>query len=1182
MAFVHLRTHTEFSVVDGTLRIDDVAPAAKADGQVALGITDLSNLFGAIKFYKACRGKGVKPIIGVDVWLDPLPDAADRVPTRLALLVQDKQGYLNLCELLGRSWTKNVQRAQAWVRWDWLEELGGGMIALSGADLGVVGQALMAGDVPRAEAAALELARIFPGRFYLELQRAGLPHHEAHVRATVPLAARLKLPVVATHPVQFLEPDDFDAHEARVCIAEGETLANPRRIKRFTREQYFKSQAQMEALFADIPSAVANSVEIARRCNLTLAMGKNYLPNFPTPILADGTSMPMGDYFRELSFEGLEERLLHLFPDAAKRDAKRAEYVDRLEFEIKTILNMGFPGYFLIVSDFIRWAKGNGCPVGPGRGSGAGSLVAYALKITDLDPLEYKLLFERFLNPERVSMPDFDIDFCQGNRDRVIDYVKDKYGREAVSQIATFGTMAAKAALRDIGRVLGMGYGHVDSIAKLIVAPPGKTVTLAKVPADPDPGIVYARKEAPEIDQREAAEEEVAELLALATRVEGMVRNIGMHAGGVLIAPGKITDFCPLYQQPGSESAVSQFDKDDVEAIGLVKFDFLGLATLTILELAKDFILARRPERAGFNFEALALDDPKVYRLFSDGLTESVFQFESRGMQGMLRDAKPSRFGDLIALVALYRPGPMDLIPTFVARKHGKETVEYPHPLVEPVLSETYGIMVYQEQVMQTAQVLGGYSLGGADMLRRAMGKKKAEEMAKHREIFREGAAKNSIDAKRADEIFDLMEKFAGYGFNKSHAAAYALLSYHTAWLKAHCPAEFYAANMTIEMGDSEKLKVLLADAKQFGITFTPPDVNICVHRFEPAPGREGDKLIHYGLGAVKGTGQGAVEAIVAAREGRTEQSDVARPFSSIFDFAKRVDRSRVNKRVVDALVKGGAFDALHPDRACTLASVGLAFEWADAQAAHAQQSGLFDFGGADEHGASTQEPALVQAEPWSIREKLTLEKTAIGFYLSGHMFDQYGPEVRKFCKRRVADLIDSREPQILTGIVSDLRIINGQRGRVAIFKVDDSSEAIEAVANESLLDANRDALRDDELIVVQGKVQPDRFSGGLRLNVTQIWDLAAARARFGRHLSVQVNGDIGSMTALIKQWPARRTSDEHGDSIHGLGVRIKVRTEGALAELDLGDQGRFWPSDDALARWKQIMPAQPPQVVYD
>jgi DNA polymerase-3 subunit alpha len=971
-----------------------------------------------------------------------------------------------------------------------------------------------------------------------------------------------------------------------VCIAEGETLANPRRVKRFTREQYLKSQAQMEALFADVPSALANTVEIARRCNLSLRMGKNFLPDFPTPALADGTPMPMDDYFRQLSFEGLEERLAQLYPDAARRDAERPSYVERLEFEIDTILKMGFPGYFLIVSDFIRWAKSHGCPVGPGRGSGAGSLVAYALKITDLDPLQYKLLFERFLNPERVSMPDFDVDFCQGNRDRVIEYVKDKYGREAVSQIATFGTMAAKAALRDVGRVLGMGYGHVDSIAKLIPAPPGKTVTLAKVPEKPDGGVIYARKEAPELEQREAAEEEVAELLALATRVEGIVRNIGMHAGGVLIAPGRITDFCPLYQQPGSDSAVSQFDKDDVEAIGLVKFDFLGLATLTILELAKDFIVARRPEHAGFSYETLPLADPKVYKLFSDGLTEAVFQFESRGMQGMLRDARPSRLEDLIALNALYRPGPMDLIPTFIARKHGKEPVEYPHPLVEPVLAETYGIMVYQEQVMQTAQVLGGYSLGGADLLRRAMGKKKAEEMAKHREIFRAGAARNGIAQQKADEIFDLMEKFAGYGFNKSHAAAYSLLAYHTGWLKVHCTAEFYAANMTIELGDTDKLKVLLADAKQFSIAFDPPDVNTGVNRFEPAPGREGDRLIHYGLGAVKGTGSGAIEAIVAAREGRTEASPAAGPFHSLFDFAKRVDRTRVNKRVVEALVKAGAFDRLHPDRASTLASVALAFEWAEAQAANAQQGGLFDFGGFDgdalAHGASTREPELVAAEPWSVRERLGLEKTAIGFYLSGHLFDQHESEVRQFCKRRIADLIDSREPQLLAGIVSDLRVVNGQRGRVAIFKLDDKSDAIEAVANEDLLDLHRDILRDDELLVVQGKVQPDRFSGGLRLNVNQVWDLAAARARFGRFLRLEVDGAVPPLADVLRQWPARRAVTEHGESVQGLGVRIRVRTRVAAAELDLGEQGRFWPSDDALARWRQIAPRQSPQVIYE
>jgi DNA polymerase-3 subunit alpha len=1179
MAFVHLRTHTEFSVVDGTLRVDDAAAAAAADTQVALGITDLANLFGAVKFYKACRGKGVKPILGADLWLEPPEGGSEKAASRLLVLVQSREGYLNLSELLARAWTRNVQRAQAWVTWAWLEELGGGLIALSGAEHGAVGSALLAGDTARAQQVAERLAGLFPGRFYLELQRAGLPQQEALVRATVPLAAELGLPVVATHPVQFLTPEDFDAHEARVCVAEGETLTNPRRVKRFGREQYFKSQAQMAALFADIPSAVANTVAIAQRCNLTLVLGKPRLPDFPTPIQADGTPMPIDAFFRQESFEGLEQRLELLFPDAAKRDAERPRYVERLEFEIGTILKMGFPGYFLIVSDFIKWAKANGCPVGPGRGSGAGSLVAYALSITDLDPLQYNLLFERFLNPERVSMPDFDVDFCQGNRDRVIDYVKDKYGRQAVSQIATFGTMAAKAALRDIGRVLGMGFGHVDSIAKLIPAPPGKTVTLAKVPEKPDPGIIYARQEAPELEQREAAEEEVAELLSLAARVEGMVRNIGMHAGGVLIAPGKITDFCPLYQQPGSDSAVSQFDKDDVEAIGLVKFDFLGLATLTILELAKDFIVARYPDQKDFAYEKLPLDDRAVYKLFSDGLTEAVFQFESRGMQGMLRDAKPSRLEDLIALNALYRPGPMDLIPSFVARKHGREQVEYPHPLVEKVLSETYGIMVYQEQVMQTAQVLGGYSLGGADLLRRAMGKKKAEEMAEHREIFRKGAAGNDIPKEKADEIFDLMEKFAGYGFNKSHAAAYSLLAYHTGWLKVHYTAEFFAANMTIELGDTDKLKVLLADAtKNFKLQFEPPNVNSGVYRFEPMPGPEGRRKLRYGLGAIKGTGQGAIEAIVAAREADG-------PFTSLFNFCSRVDKGKCNKRVVEALIKAGAFDTLHPDRAATLASVGLAFDWAETQAANANQGGLFDFGGDAAHGSHTQEPPLQPAEPWSVREKLSLEKTAIGFYLSGHLFDESEAEVRRFCPRKVADLIDSREPQLLAGIVTELRVVNGQRGRVGIFKLDDCSEPIEAVVNEEQLDANRDLLREDELIIVQGKVQPDRFSGGLRLNVNQVWDLAGARARFGRYLAVEVNGGTPAVAELVRSFPAKvQVADDAeggGELVLGLGVRLLLKRPGATAELELGAAGRIWPSDQALARWRQLAHEGKASIVY-
>jgi DNA polymerase-3 subunit alpha len=1158
MPFVHLRTHTEFSVADGTLRIGDTVAAAAADGQAALAITDLSNLFGAVKLYSAARKKGIKPIIGADLWLEP--EGGEKSPSRLVVLVQNKQGYLNLCELISRAWLQHEQRSQACVKWAWLAELNEGLIALAGAEMGAVGQALVANDPARADGLARQLAGIFTNRFYIELQRAGLPGNETHVRAAAQLAARLGLPVVATHPVQFETPDDFDAHEARVCVAEGEMLTNPKRVKRFSREQYFKTQAQMEALFADLPSAIANTVEIAKRCSVSLVLGKPQLPDFPTPVV-DGRPLAMAEYFSILSHDGLVERLKQRYPNEAEREAQRPRYVERLDFEIKTILGMGFPGYFLIVADFINWAQKNGCPVGPGRGSGAGSLVAYSLNITGLDPLQYNLLFERFLNPERVSMPDFDIDFCQGNRDRVIDYVKQKYGRDAVSQIATFGTMAAKAALRDVGRVLGMGYGHVDSIAKLIPAPPGKQVTLAKLPVPPelpDPGLIYARKEAPELEQREAAEEEVAELLALAMRVEGITRNVGMHAGGVLIAPGKITDFCPLYMQPGSDSAVSQFDKDDVEAIGLVKFDFLGLATLTILELAKDFIKARRPQHAGFDYDRLPLDDPRVYRLFSEGRTESVFQFESAGMQRMLKDARPTRIEDLFALNAMFRPGPMENIPTFCARKNGKDDVSYPHPLLEPVLSETYGIFVYQEQVMLAAQVLAGYSLGGADILRKAMGKKNAADMAKQREIFREGSAKKGIASQAAEEVFNLMEKFAGYGFNKSHAAAYSLLAYHTAWIKVHCTAEFFAANMTVEADDTDKLRVLLIDAKTFGIEVQAPDVNKGVHRFEPVS----DKVVQYGLGAIKGTGQGAIEAIVKAR---TEGG----AFTSLFDFCARVDRQRINKRVVEALVKSGAFDGLHPDRACMLASVGLALDWADSQAAHADQGGLFDFGGDDDHGASTQEPPLIAADTWSIKERLTLEKGALGFYLSGHLFDQSATEVRRFAKRQIADLLDSREPQLLAGIVTDLRVINGQRGRVAIFKLDDKSEAIEAVANEDLLNANKDLLKDDELIIVLGKVQPDRFSGGLRLTVASVWDLASARCRFGKYLRVAVNGSVPPVAEVLRDFPSRRIVTEHGDLPQGLTVRLELNREAASGELDLGEAARFYPTDAALDRWR-------------
>ncbi len=1176
--FVHLRLHTEYSVVDGTNRINSIIKAAASDGQAAIAITDFNSLFGGIKFYREGRSKGVKPVLGAEIVLE----GEDGAPaSRIIVLVQSKVGYHNLSELLARGWTRGVVRDQAQHKWEWLQELGEGLIVLAGAQAGPVGQALTRGDEAKAAAMAQRLASMFPHRFYLELQRAGRSDDESQVVATVKLAGRLNLPVVATHPVQFFTPDDYESHEARVCISEGEILGNAKRVRKFTREQYFKTAEQMEALFADIPSAIANTLEIARRCSLTLVLGEPQLPNFPVP-----AGMTMDEFFRKESYDGLEERLIHLYPNETKREAERPRYVERLEFELGTILKMGFPGYFLIVSDFIKWAKANGCPVGPGRGSGAGSLVAYVLKVTDLDPLEYNLLFERFLNPERVSMPDFDVDFCQQNRDRVIDYVKDRYGRDAVSQIATFGTMAARAAIRDVGRVMDMSYMFVDGISKLIPNKPGLHVTLKYPPNPKKEGdkYTYAIEAEPLLAERIEKEEDVRTIIEMAQKLEGMCRNIGMHAGGVVIAPGKLADFCPLYQQPGSDSAVAMYDKDDVELVGLVKFDFLGLATLTILEIAREFIMKRHKGQENFAFENIPLDDYPTYKLFSEGKTEAVFQFESRGMQAMLKEAKPSRLEDLIALNALYRPGPMDLIPSFIERKHGREVVEYPHPMVEKVLAETYGIMVYQEQVMQTAQVLGGYSLGGADLLRRAMGKKKVEEMAKHRALFREGAAKNGLNEVKADEVFDLMEKFAGYGFNKSHAAAYSLLAYHTGWLKVHYTAEFYCGNMTVEMDNTDKLKVLYEDAVRMGITFEMPDVNRGVHRFEPVT----DKVIRYGLGAIKGTGQAAIEAIVAARNGEGTGPNGAEkgPFKSLFDFCLRVDRSKINKRTLDALIKAGAFDNIDMNRAALVGSIDLAFGFSSTSIANANQGGLFDMMGDDAVGSSTAEPPLADVLPWGVKERLMQEKLAVGFYLTGHLFDEVQAEARRFVRTPIGEVKDSREPQTLTGIISDFRSINGQRGRLGIFKIDDKSGGIEASADEKTLNAYKDLLKDDEFVVVSGRVQNDHFSGGLRMKVQQMWSLADARCRFARYLQVSVGDSMPDVPALLRQFPAKITETEHGPLQQGLKVRMDLvcadAQGSASCEIALGDSSRFYPSDAALAEWYAQAGSTRVKVVYE
>ena len=1144
--FVHLRLHTEYSVADGTCRIDDVVKRAVEFSQPALAITDIHNLFGAVKFYSASRHSGVQPILGAEVHLTLSDISITAANCKILLLVQSQKGYLNLCELLTRSWIQqDVKSHQPSVKWDWLAELSEGLIFLSGGQLGHIGQNLLLGNEEQAEKICNDLSRLFPNRFYVELQRAGRANEERYIASAVALASRLNLPVVATHPVQFLEAQDYEAHEARVCISQGEILGNSKRLRLFTREQYFKSSEEMKALFADIPSAIINTVNIAKRCHMQLSLGKPQLPEYPTP-LEDGQRIPIDVYFRQVSQAGLSERLNKLFPSAHERLEVQASYEARLEFEIQTILKMGFPGYFLIVSDFINWAKNNGCPVGPGRGSGAGSLVAYSLKITDLDPLRYGLLFERFLNPERVSMPDFDIDFCQTNRDRVIDYVKEKYGRGAVSQIVTFGTMAARAAIRDVGRTLDMSYPFCDGLSKLIPNKPGQHITIA-----------LAMEQEPLLAQRYANEDEVKILLNLAQNLEGLTRNVGMHAGGVLIAPGKLTDFCPLYQQSGSPSSVSQFDKDDVEAVGLVKFDFLGLATLTILENAKNLIVKKEGVSSHWSLDDIPLDDAITYKLFSEGRTEAVFQFESRGMQAMLKDAKPSRLEDLIILNALFRPGPMALIPSFVARKHGREPVVYPHPLVADVLEETYGIMVYQEQVMQTAQILGGYSLGGADLLRRAMGKKKADEMALHRSVFRQGAEKNSISTDQADAIFDLMEEFAGYGFNKSHAAAYSLLAYQTAWIKVHHTAEFFCANMTVEMGDTDKLKILFDDAVSFGISFENPNINTGDYVFVPLGGQK----ISYGLGAVKGTGQLAIAEIVEVRR-------VGGNFTSLFDFCTRVDRTKVNKRSVEALIKSGAFDCISGDRSSVLSSVDLAWDYAQSQANNLHQVGLFDAG----HGAHSQEPPLKSATPWTIRERLTHEKSALGFHLSGHLFEEYAAELRKFIKTSLQTLTESKDPQWVVGMVKNQRFINTTRGKLYIFELDDMSDVLEISTDENIFNANKDKIQEDQILVAQVKVQSDRRDPTqLRLSLIQSLNLTEARCKFGKYLQCNLQEDLRDLEEII-HIDHHKTQDTHSNlnsssPVKGLGVRIVFQLQHCEAEILLGDKIVFIPTEERVQK---------------
>ncbi|EMK6669412.1 DNA polymerase III subunit alpha [Vibrio fluvialis] len=1144
--FIHLRIHSDFSMVDGLSKVPPLVKKVAAMGMPAMALTDFTNLCGLVKFYGTAHGCGIKPIVGADfsVRSDEFGDEL----TRITVLAKDNVGYKNLTLLISDAYLRGHVQHQPVIDKEWLLKYAEGLIILSGGKNGEIGRALLKGNQALVEKCVEFYQTHFADNFYLELVRTGRADEESYLHFALELAEQAELPVVATNDVVFIDPDQFDAHEIRVAIHDGFTLEDPRRPKNYSPQQYLRSEEEMCELFADIPEALENSVEIAKRCNVTVRLGEYFLPAFPTEGMAET------EYLVKKSREGLEDRLEFLFPDPAVRAERRPAYDERLEIELQVINQMGFPGYFLIVMEFIQWSKDNDIPVGPGRGSGAGSLVAYALKITDLDPLEYDLLFERFLNPERVSMPDFDVDFCMDKRDQVIDHVAEMYGRDAVSQIITFGTMAAKAVIRDVGRVLGHPFGFVDRISKMI--PPDPGMTLEK-----------AFKAEPALQELYDADEEVKELIDMCRILEGCTRNAGKHAGGVVISPTAITDFAPIYCDSEGHHPVTQFDKNDVEYAGLVKFDFLGLRTLTIIDWALGLINPRR-EKAGeppVRIESIPLADPASFRVLQNSETTAVFQLESRGMKELIKRLQPDCFEDIIALVALFRPGPLQsgMVDNFIDRKHGREAISYPdekwqHESLKEILEPTYGIILYQEQVMQIAQVLAGYTLGGADMLRRAMGKKKPEEMAKQREVFQSGAENNGVDGELAMKIFDLVEKFAGYGFNKSHSAAYALVSYQTLWLKTHYPAEFMAAVMTADMDNTEKVVGLVDECMRMGLKVLPPDINSGLYRFNV----DDSGAIVYGIGAIKGVGEGPIEVIFEAR-------NKGGYFKDLFDFCARIDIKKVNKRVIEKLILAGALDRLGPHRAAMMASLD------DAVKAASQHHQAEAFGQADMFGVLTDAPEeveqkYIQVPEWPEKVWLEGERETLGLYLTGHPINAYLKELNKYTSCRLNEATPTRRDQSLTvaGLVIAARVMTTKRGnRIGLMTLDDRSGRMEVMLFSDALDRYAELLEKDKILVISGQVSFDDFNGGLKMSAREVMDLGSAREKYARGLSISIE-----QSQINEQFFERFSQILEPHRAGTVPVNVYYQRPDARARLTLGTEWRVTPSDTLLDELKQLL----------
>ncbi len=1139
--FVHLRVHTEYSIVDGIVRIKPLVQAVAAANMHTVAITDQNNIFAAIKFYKAAISAGIKPIIGVDILLNN--EQQIKNPFRLTLLCQNETGYKNITQLISRADVEAQVVDKPMVDKNWLQNATEGLIALSGAREGDVGQFLLNGNKNAAQQSLNFWLNLFPDRYYLEVQRTGRAQEDQYCHMIVELAQQFDVPIVATNDVRFINTDDFEAHEARVCIHEGYTLNDTNRSHHYSEQQYLRTPAEMAVLFADLPEALENTVEIAKRCNLEIVLGKNYLPNFPTP-----DNIPIDQYLMQQAKQGLENRLAKLFDiNSAEFTAKRQPYDERLNMEVEVINRMGFAGYFLIVADFISWAKQNNIPVGPGRGSGAGSLVAYSLQITDLDPLAYELLFERFLNPERKSMPDIDIDFCMDGRDRVIEYVAHKYGRDSVSQIITYGSMAAKAAVRDVGRVLGHPYGFVDKIAKLIPFELGIT-----------------------LDKALEQEEDVKTLIDLARKLEGITRNAGKHAGGVVISPSLITDFAPLYCEPGGEHPVTQFDKDDVEAVGLVKFDFLGLRTLTIIDWALQTINAKRKQEnlEPLDISLLPTNDSETFKLIKSCATTAVFQLESRGMKDLIKRLQPDNFEEIIALVALFRPGPLQsgMVDDFINRKFGRAKVEYLYPTLENILKPTYGIIVYQEQVMQISQVLAGYSKGQADGLRKAMGKKKPEEMAEQRTIFTTGATTLGVNATIATTIFDLMEKFAGYGFNKSHSAAYALVSYQTAWLKAHYPAQFMAAVLSSDMDNTDKVVMFLEECRNMKLTIIPPHINHSQYKFTVNDKNE----IIYGLGAIKGVGEAAISLIINSRNQEGQ-------FKDLFDFCYRMDLRKVNRRVLEALICSGSFDNTVTHRASMMATLDKAILAAE-QFEASQLAGQGDLFGHTDTLIKTATTEYIKIAEYTDDQRLTNEKEVLGHYLSGHPINSHQTELKQFISTKLCDVQSaSNQTIIVAGLIMGMRTMFTKRGdRIAFVVLDDCSARIELTVFSELFDNYKSILLKDSIIVTEAEVSIDNFTGNFKLVAKSIYTLEQAREKFARHIQLELEKQelndqlLNKLTSILQPYRPGKCS-----------VQIQYQAHSAAALLQLGEQWRVRLTNDLLQGLRNLLGVDQVKVVY-